>query len=755
MEAVIGLLVMILGVSHGVETYCDGRQDGAQCYGALGGTVVLQLMDNTSGISRYQWSIKTTINANTTTITTILSGSNNPFVFNAIENRSFFTPSNGTFRINNLSWTDGGEYKLEIIGSDGLVSEQRTLQLTIQAPVSSVLLVSECLSQGEMRVSCSSKGGDSPQYSWTLDGRTLTDAELLSGNTETDSITLKQNVSGRLVCSVRNKVSNVSEEKTLSTCGVETYCDGQQDGAQCYGALGGTVVLQLMDNASEIFRYTWSRKTTKIVSGRKNMIMFNEIENRSFFTPSDGTFRINNLSWTDGGEYKLEIFDSDGKISEQRTLQLTIQAPVSSVLLVSECLSQGEMRVSCSSEGGDSPQYSWTLDGRTLTDAELLSGNTETDSITLKQNVSGRLVCSVRNQVSNVSEEKTISTCGVETYCDGRQDGAQCYGALGGTVVLQLMDNTSGISRYQWSIKTTINANTTTITTILSGSNNPFVFNAIENRSFFTPSNGTFRINNLSWTDGGEYKLEIFGSDGLVSEQRTLQLTIQAPVSSVLLVSECLSQGEMRVSCSSKGGDSPQYSWTLDGRTLTDAELLSGNTETDSITLKQNVSGRLVCSVRNQVSNVSEEKTLSTCGFIFINCTLKDGTNISQWVFPANNTLCVPPTTAPTTSTYTSTVGYLPIMAGVLSALVILLVVGVAVVCAQKKKQNNKPKEEEDHELTYADVRFAQRPGRQVQQRAKTEVEVEYGQVKFSERPQQTVEPAGDECVYAKVRRDR
>ena len=57
----------------------------------------------------------------------------------------------------------------------------------------------------------------------------------------------------------------------------------------------------------------------------KNVIVSNTIANRSFFTPSNGTFRINNLSWTDGGEYELVIFDSDGKISEQRTLQLTIQ----------------------------------------------------------------------------------------------------------------------------------------------------------------------------------------------------------------------------------------------------------------------------------------------------------------------------------------------------------------------------------------------------------------------------------------------
>ncbi|XP_059202878.1 uncharacterized protein LOC131982284 [Centropristis striata] len=233
----------------------------------------------------------------------------------------------------------------------------------------------------------------------------------------------------------------------------------------------------------------------------------------------------------------------------------------------------------------------------------------------------------------------------------------------------------------------------------------------------------------------------------------------------------------MRVSCSSEGGDSPQYSWTLDGRTLTDAELLPGNTETKSITLKQHVSGQLVCSVRNDVSRVSEEQTISNCGFIFINCTSDNETH-SQWVFAANNTLCVETTT--TTPMSTGTVGketavvtnnpvtnitsskpndepwyihYLAPMSGVLSALVILLVVGVAVVCLHKRKKNSKPQEEDDQELTYADVRIMQRPGRQVQQRA--EAEVEYGQVKFSERPRQAVEPAEDECVYAKVRKAR
>ncbi|KAK2904103.1 hypothetical protein Q8A73_010760 [Channa argus] len=65
------------------------------------------------------------------------------------------------------------------------------------------------------------------------------------------------------------------------------------------------------------------------------------------------------------------------RITQVRWMFNSTVAPMSSVLLVSECMSQGEMRVSCSSEGGDSPQYSWTLDGHTLTDAELLSGNNE------------------------------------------------------------------------------------------------------------------------------------------------------------------------------------------------------------------------------------------------------------------------------------------------------------------------------------------------------------------------------------------
>ncbi|XP_026034304.1 hepatocyte cell adhesion molecule-like [Astatotilapia calliptera] len=285
----------------------------------------------------------------------------------------------------------------------------------------------------------------------------------------------------------------------------------------------------------------------------------------------------------------------------------------------------------------------------------------------------------------------------VKTYCDGRQDGAQCYGALRGSVDIQLMKSTSELPRYQL-LKNSLK--------ILDVKNNQV--NMIGNRSTIIPSNGTFRLNNLSSNDSGNYSLKTFDSDGKSSGQRTLQLFIQAPVSSVLLVSECLSQGEMKVSCSSEGGDSPQYSWTLDGRTLTDAELLSVNNESNIITLKQHVSGRLACSVRN---NVSKEERISTCG-------------------------------------------YFPMVSIVLSAAVIYLVVGVALICAQRKKQNNRPtkQKEDDQKVTDADVRVMKQQGNWMEQTAKAEAEVEYGQVKFSKRPRHT-ELRGDDCMYAKIQK--
>lgn len=143
-------------------------------------------------------------------------------------------------------------------------------------------------------------------------------------------------------------------------------------------------------------------------------------------------------------------------------------------------------------------------------------------------------------------------------------------------------------------------------------------------------------------------------------------------MTSVHLFAECLSEGQVNVSCLSEGGSNPQYSFTLNGNKPSGHELLSENIKSNTIVLRPNVAGRLVCSVRTNVSFLLKEKITSTCGewefmvknrlfetnnsdhhvnnnfcllFLntdFVNCT-SNGIHISKWVFKENNTLCVEP----------------------------------------------------------------------------------------------------------------
>ncbi|KAI4819311.1 hypothetical protein KUCAC02_004564 [Chaenocephalus aceratus] len=586
------------GKKSGLETHCDGRQDGVHCFGPLGATVVLQLIDRAVQTERYilyKSSIKSTL---------ILGVINNKIVTNAKQSRFSFNPSDGTFSVNNLSRNDSAEYHFEI--RDGInIKENRALQLTIQAPVSSVLLASECLSQGAKRVSCSSGGGDSLQYSWTLDGRSLTDTELLSVNTETNSITLKQHVSGIVACSVRNNVSEVSKGEEISNCGfkfINCTSNGTQISQWVLAANNTLCVEPTTTSPTTIPETSTAADHSLLVCGvRAAVVVFALIGIAVYFA-----WKNKNYKKAEGSAYRPEREHQDESV-----VMVEIPSPIEAILV----------------------------------------------------------------------EAKMGS---LETHCDGRQDGAQCFGPLGGTVVLKLIDRALETERYilyKSSNKSTI---------ILNVINNKIVTNAIKSRSLFNLVDGTFSVNNLSRNDSDEYPFEI--SDGIkIQEKRALRLTIQAPVSSVLLASECLSQGEKRVSCSSGGGDSLQYSWTLDGRSLTDTELLSVNTETNSITLKQHVSGIVACSVRNNVSEVSKGEEISNCGFKFINCT-SNGTQISQWVLAANNTLCVEPTTtSPTTIPETSTAAdHSLLVCGVRAAVVVFALIGIAVYFAWKNKNYKK-----------------------------------------------------------------
>ncbi|KAM9511898.1 uncharacterized protein ACWYII_046136 [Salvelinus alpinus] len=357
---------------------------------------------------------------------------------------------------------------------------------------------------------------------------------------------------------------------------------------------------------------------------------------------------------------------------------------------------------------------------------------------------------------------------GMVTSCDAGQNRS-CYAALGGTVYLQLVTNARASE-----IMFKKGSNGNSIRIFRMKDNKVIIHDSITARSHFFISNGTFMINNTERTDLAEYVIVTFDKNGTSLGTRRLQLLIEAPVSHAKLSSECLSNGEVRVSCSSEG-DGPQYSWTLDGHPLRDTEASPGD-KTDTITLKKGLSGDLTCTVKNNINSVTTSERISHCpALIYMNCTKPNKTKTAEWVIAAGNTLCAKPTpVAPTTvteaSTRKTTTVIIWMAAGSLAAMVIVLVMVLAVYCVQKKNKPSKtPANDDSQDVEYADVRILKKQKRQKEMEASMEVEyrqmkvvgvpqqpmeVVYGQFKILQGPRGKVDtPEEEDCVYARVQK--
>uniref|UniRef100_A0A3B3WVK0 Natural killer cell receptor 2B4 immunoglobulin domain-containing protein n=1 Tax=Poecilia mexicana TaxID=48701 RepID=A0A3B3WVK0_9TELE len=110
----------------------------------------------------------------------------------------------------------------------------------------------------------------------------------------------------------------------FSISGLSAHCDARNNGTQCSGTLGETVFLRLIHNASGI-KIDLLKGNVILLQWRKNITVANEIKDRFDFIPDNGTFRINDLRRNDSGEYKIEMFDRNGKNTGWKTLQLFVQ----------------------------------------------------------------------------------------------------------------------------------------------------------------------------------------------------------------------------------------------------------------------------------------------------------------------------------------------------------------------------------------------------------------------------------------------
>ncbi|CAL8300797.1 unnamed protein product [Arctogadus glacialis] len=391
------VLLLLIGVTDGVTTFCDATQPRipTQCSGSLGGTAEVLLTTRTSQDHYY-----------------VLMKNRARLQANI---RYSFNVGTGIFTIKDIDRTDNGEYSMEVYTAAGTVVAR--CYLTIQAPVSSPLLSRKCLSRGQQRVSCSA-GGDGLHYSWSLDGLPMNDPRLLSGPGSASDVTLEPGRSGLLTCSVRNNVSNATANITLSVCdGVTTFCDATQPRVttQCFGSLGGTAEVLLTTRTSQDHYYVLMKNRARL-----------QANIRYSFNVGTGIFTIKDIDRTDNGEYSMKVYTAAGRVVAR--CYLTIQAPVSSPLLSRECLSRGQQRVSCSA-GGDGLHYSWSLDGLPMNDTRLLSGPGSASDVTLEPGRSGLLTCSVRNNVSHAAANITLSVC----------DGLIPFIARSLTVVLLLL----------------------------------------------------------------------------------------------------------------------------------------------------------------------------------------------------------------------------------------------------------------------------------------------------------------------------
>ncbi|XP_058271502.1 T-cell surface antigen CD2-like [Hemibagrus wyckioides] len=221
--------------------------------------------------------------------------------------------------------------------------------------------------------------------------------------------------------------------------------------------------------------------------------------------------------------------------------------------------------------------------------------------------------------------------------------------------------------------------------------------------------------------DSGTYTLDIYDVDGRNKSSSTLQVNIEARVSSVELSYSCLFSEVRKVYCSADG-DNLRFSWTSDSITR-----LEDDNKTLVLDKKHN--DKVTCHVENHVSQSQNSTELPECADLT-----------------------------------------LPIL---ISVCVILIVLAVLAFCIYKKRQdlmNKEASSQDNKELVYAEVthsatnRTETRPtpvqyegveyGTVVtSNQKKKEDEVQYGELVFNTPAQKKskVSKVQEECVYSGV----
>ncbi|XP_053544347.1 uncharacterized protein LOC108280967 isoform X3 [Ictalurus punctatus] len=386
------------------------------------------------------------------------------------------------------------------------------------------------------------------------------------------------------------------------------------ESSQCYIALGQRLHLQMpLEDRFEL-KITDKTSTTRFILKYRKTQSNPPKPNlpRWQFVKDNKTMILTSAERNDSGTYTLDIYDANRNTKGSYTFQVNIAAEVSSVNMWYSCLLPGVMKVYCSADG-DNFRFNWTSDLNTF--PQLEDGSS---TVVLNKDHHGNVTCHVENHVSrdhNTTElhpcpEPTTAVISSTTSNDGLlfqdpvvcrfNESSQCYVALGQRLHLQIP--------LEDGIELKITDKTSTTHLILKyrkTQSNPPKPN--HPRWQFVKDNKTMILTSAERNDSGTYTLDTFDANGNNKGIYSLQLYIEAEVSSVNMWYSCLSPGVMKVYCSADG-DNLRFNWTSDLNTF--PQLENGSS---TVVLNKDHHGNVTCHVENHVSRDHNTTELHPC----------------------------------------------------------------------------------------------------------------------------------------------
>ncbi|KAJ8337591.1 hypothetical protein SKAU_G00365570 [Synaphobranchus kaupii] len=107
--------------------------------------------------------------------------------------------------------------------------------------------------------------------------------------------------------------------------GTTTFCNITEGEAQCYGAVGQSVFINLTDISDKDLDWTIRFNKTDFFRYRKQKPLPGKACQNHCHLLRNMTLRLDNLTKDLSGPYSFEVFDANGKSMKKRAMSLTIQ----------------------------------------------------------------------------------------------------------------------------------------------------------------------------------------------------------------------------------------------------------------------------------------------------------------------------------------------------------------------------------------------------------------------------------------------